>query len=105
MMPQVDRSEQYRTETRLLTRSTVLILSGWFIGMATGRALPPGTEAYALLVGFTGMVAFLGLEYAAYQRKKLAASENFAETVEKLERRLPHEAAPAARIAAHAGKA
>lgn len=100
-----DRAEQYRSDPRLLTRSTVLILSGWFIGMATGRALAPGTEAYALLVGFTGMVAFLGLEYAAQQRKKRAASDEFAETVEKLEQRIPHETTVHnARSAAHPGR-
>ena len=87
----VDHSEPYRHDSRLLTRSTVLILSGWFIGMATGRALTPGTEAYALLVGFTGMLSFLGLEYAAQQRKRQAASETLVETFEKLEQRLPHE--------------
>ena len=86
-------SAQFRNDTRILTRSTVLILSGWFIGMATGRALPPGTESYALLVGFVGMLAFLGLEYSAQQRRKAAASESFAEIVEKLEQRLPHEVA------------
>lgn len=86
-------SAQFRNDTRILTRSTVLILSGWFIGMATGRALPAGTESYALLVGFTGMLAFLALEYSAQQRRKTAASESFAEIVEKLEQRLPHEVA------------
>jgi hypothetical protein len=92
-MSHVDRAAQYRSDPRLLTRSTVLILSGWFIGMATGRALPSGTETGALMVGFTGMLAFLGLEYAAQQRRKMAASESFAEVVEKLEQRLPHEVA------------
>ena len=100
----VDRSEPYRNDSRLLTRSTVLILSGWFIGMATGRALAPGTEAYALLVGFTGMLSFLGLEYAAQQRKKRAASETLAETFEKLEQRIPHETAGHnSRSATHSG--
>ena len=99
----VDRAEPYRHDSRLVTRSTVLILSGWFIGMATGRALPPGTEVSALLVGFTGMVAFLGLEYAAQQRKKRAASEALAETFERLEQRIPHETAGHhGRSAAHA---
>lgn len=103
--PSVDHAEPYRKDSRLVTRSTVLILSGWFIGMATGRALAPGTEAYALLVGFAGMVAFLGLEYAAEQRKKRAACRTLAETVEKLEQRIPHEMGRSAAHSSHGGVA
>ena len=78
----------YRSQPRLITRSTILILSGWFVGAATGRAVPNGTEHLALLVGVTGLLAFVGLEYAAFQRKKCAAALDLAEVAEKLEHRV-----------------
>ena len=51
----------YRDQQRLVTRSTILILSGWFIGAATGQIAPAASQQLTLLVGVTGLLAFLGL--------------------------------------------
>ena len=47
---------------RLISRSTILILSGWLIGMATARLLPPEIEQFVTLVGLLGLIAFTGLD-------------------------------------------
>lgn len=47
----------------LITRATVLILSGWLLGVSAGRLLPPGFEVYTCCAGLTGLHAYLALEY------------------------------------------
>ena len=47
---------------RLISRSTILILSGWLIGTATARLLPAEIEQFVTLVGLLGLIAFTGLD-------------------------------------------
>ena len=47
---------------RLISRSTILILSGWLIGAATTHLLPPEIELFVTLVGLLGLIAFTGLD-------------------------------------------
>lgn len=49
----------------MLTRSTILILSGWLVGTATVHLIPEGIEQFATLVGLLGLIAFTGLDYGA----------------------------------------
>ena len=49
----------------MLTRSTILILSGWLVGTASVNLIPEGIEQFATLVGLLGLIAFTGLDYGA----------------------------------------
>ena len=54
-----------QTEPRMLTRSTILILSGWLVGTATANMVPEGVEQFATLVGLLGLIAFTGLDHGS----------------------------------------
>jgi hypothetical protein len=56
------RADPARTEPRLVTRSTILILSGWLIGAATTNWMPAEIEQFVTLVGLLGLIAFAGLD-------------------------------------------
>lgn len=53
-------------QPRLVSRSTILILSGWLIGAATTRLLPAEIEQFVTLVGLLGLIAFTGLESSSH---------------------------------------
>ena len=53
------------TQSRLVTRSTILILSGWLIGAATTNWMPAEIEQFVTLVGLLGLIAFAGLDTRA----------------------------------------
>ena len=61
------RAAPDRTAPRLVTRSTILILSGWLIGAATTNWMPAGIEQFVTLVGLLGLIAFAGLDAGAKQ--------------------------------------
>lgn len=88
-MAKAQRGPLYRNDQRLLSRCTILILSGWSFGAAMAQMSPPRIQPLCLLVGVCGVLAFVGLEHAARQRKKVAAASNFLETMEKLKQRTP----------------
>lgn len=70
----------------MVTRSTILILSGWLVAMATGRMLPEGAEVYALLAGLGGTLGYLGLTTADRHRRRILAARRSDDAAHKLER-------------------
>lgn len=46
----------------LLSRSTILILSGVLIGMGLSYGVTPDTQLYGFIAGIIGLFAFLGLD-------------------------------------------
>ena len=60
-MSQADPAVQFPPR-RLISRSTILLLSGWLIGAATTDLLPAEIEQFVTLVGLLGLIAFTGLD-------------------------------------------
>ena len=54
----------------LLSVCTILILSGFVLGLAMSSQMSGGLQAFVILAGLTGMLAFLGLDTAALRRRK-----------------------------------
>ena len=79
----------------LITHSTVLILSGFLIGMVFRRMVDPSIEVYVFAAGLIGVFCYLGLDWLARRRQQQAAQLELERTNHELERRInrhiPHE--------------
>jgi hypothetical protein len=82
-------------EVQIISVSTVLILSAFLIGLAVGNVIGTELEPYVLACGLAGMLAFLGLELAAYHRKVLAIEEEKQRMEERLARHVLSQSAAA----------
>lgn len=62
-----------RSERRpLLSVCTILILSGFLLGMAVASQLEEELRGFILMAGMAGLVAFLGLDHVAIRRRLYA---------------------------------
>jgi len=64
--PRPDRSP-------VLSAGSVLILSGFVLGMSIGSELPSQFQVMICIAGLTGLVAYIGLDHAAARRRDNAA--------------------------------
>jgi len=72
--PEIQRPA--RTDARpVLTACTVLILSGFVLGMSIGVELSPQFRLLICISGLTGLVAYLGLDHLAHLRRARAERE------------------------------
>ncbi len=63
-------SRENRTDRRpLLSVCTILILSGFLIGLTTSREIPAEMQRLVLASGLLGVLAFIGLEQVAVRRR------------------------------------
>ncbi len=69
---------------RLLTHSTILIMSGFLIGLVASDTVPAHLQLTVLLAGVAGVVAYLGLGCVAKKVRTRAAQK----LVSTLERRM-----------------
>lgn len=98
-------AEHKRTESYLISVTSILILSAFLIGMAIGNNLGTELEPYILACGLSGLLAFIGLELAAYGRRVQAIEDEKRHIECRLQRHvmsqsqagfsLPESAAPA----------
>lgn len=70
----------------MISRSTILILSGWLVAMGTGRMLPVCNELQLFLAGAAGVAAYIGLEVAARRQRRIAAERSSDKAAHKLQR-------------------
>lgn len=83
----MSRNDFVPQESRaLISRTTILILASLLIWVGAGRELPRRQNALYLLLGSFGMVAYLGLERAAYRR--LHREYSTTKALYRLEQRL-----------------
>ena len=75
------------TEPKLISRTSMLILGGFLIGITYAHALQDGLRSYVFLAGAFGLVAYIGLNYIAHMRAKRVAQRRMTERVAKLEQR------------------
>ena len=65
-MAKTDSAKPARSATKpLLSRSTILILSGFLIGIVSQQFVDADLKIYVLSAGVFGLVAFIGLEAVA----------------------------------------
>jgi hypothetical protein len=57
-------------ETRIISASTILILSGFLIGLTVGKIVSESLSPYVLSCGLAGFLAFIALEFTGTQREE-----------------------------------
>lgn len=57
----------------VLSACSVLILSGFVLGMSIGSELPSRFQVMICIAGLTGLVAYIGLDHVAARRRASAA--------------------------------
>lgn len=75
-----------RQSRNLISRTTILILASLLIWVGAGRELPNKQNALYLVLGLVGIVAYLGMERAAFRRLQLEYSNT--QLLYRLEQRL-----------------
>ncbi len=75
-------------EVQVISVTTILILSAFLIGIAIGNVIGTDLEPYVLACGLAGMLAFIGLELAAFHRKMLALEEEKRHLESRLDRHI-----------------
>ena len=69
--PDVSPQRPNRPDKRpLLSVCTVLILSGFVLGIAVSAQMSVPVRTFIILSGLTGLLAFLGLDSAAHRRRR-----------------------------------
>jgi hypothetical protein len=79
--PRPDRSP-------VLSACSVLILSGFVLGMSIGSELPGEFQVMICIAGLTGLVAYIGLDHVAARRRANAARREQDYFHERLERHI-----------------
>jgi len=72
----------------LISHSSILIFSGFLIGLASGHSLPGESERLVFFAGLVGLIAYLGLGVAARHQRKLANERASRAARSRLEQRL-----------------
>ena len=57
-------------ETQIISASTILILSGFLIGLTVGKIVSESLSPYVLSCGLAGFLAFIALELTGTQREE-----------------------------------
>lgn len=82
----MSKDRKHSREVQIISVTTILILSAFLIGMAVGNVIGTELEPYVLACGLAGMLAFIGLELAAFHRKMLALEEDKRHLEDRLDR-------------------
>ena len=77
-----DPKSQEKFEPKVISSSTILILSGVILGLASSQLAGPDMLPYLIAVGLSGFLVYLILDIAA-NRRELAALEAEREQVEE----------------------
>lgn len=70
----------------LISNSTILILSGFLIGLTVGKIVSESLSPYVLSCGLSGFLAFIALEFTGTQREEKAAHEEQVAVQNRLDR-------------------
>lgn len=70
----------------LISNSTILILSGFLIGLTVGNIVSDSLSPYVLSCGLSGFLAFIALEFTGTQRDEQAAHEEQVQVQSRLDR-------------------
>ena len=70
----------------LISNATILILSGFLIGLTVGKIVAEDLSPYVLSCGLSGFLAFIALELAAERRLEEAAIADRGHVAQRLDR-------------------
>lgn len=73
---------------KVLSRSTILILSGTLLGMGIGNGFSADSHVYASAAGVIGLLAYLSLDSLAVRSRKLAESRALEQATSSVEHRM-----------------
>ncbi len=73
-------------ERPLISASTILILSGFLIGLTVGKIVNESLSPYVLSCGLAGFLAFIALELTSTQREEQSAHEEQVHVQGRLDR-------------------
>lgn len=79
-------SKEKKTSNSLLSASTILILSGFLIGVTVGKLAADELSPYFLSCGLAGFLAFIALDIAATRRAEEFACEEKRQMEERLDK-------------------
>ena len=71
----------------LISNATILILSGFLIGLTVGKIVAEDLSPYTLSCGLAGLVSYIALEHVAARRR---AEEEFVERAQNEDRLEKH---------------
>lgn len=64
-----------KNDDHVISASTILILSGFLIGLTVGKIVSESLSPYVLSCGLAGFLAFIALEFTGSQREEDEAQE------------------------------
>jgi hypothetical protein len=73
-------------ERPLISTSSILILSGFLIGVTVGKIVAEDLSPYVLACGLSGFLAYIALDIAATRREEEAAAEDIRHVHGRLDR-------------------
>lgn len=77
-----------KQESQLVSTSTILILSGFLIGLTVGKSVTDTLSPFVLDCGLAGLLAFIALEFASSRREEEEAQEEQDQIQSRLDRHI-----------------
>ena len=88
-MPNNDSRRRAASDSNsILSHSSILILSGFLIGLAACRGVHPELQANVCLAGVAGLISYFGLGLLARQRQQRADRVARQQAAWRMERRI-----------------
>jgi LDH2 family malate/lactate/ureidoglycolate dehydrogenase len=75
-----------KNEHHVISNSTILILSGFLIGLTVGKMVSESLSPYVLACGLSGFLAFIALEFTGTRREEEEAHSEQVQVQSRLDR-------------------
>jgi hypothetical protein len=75
-----------KDEHHVISTSTILILSGFLIGLTVGKIVSESLSPYVLACGLSGFLAFIALEFTGTRREEEEAYDEQVQIQSRLDR-------------------
>jgi len=83
---EMGRVMRKKDEGHVISASTILILSGFLIGLTVGKIVSESLSPYVLSCGLAGFLAFIALEFTGTQREEEEAHGEQVQVQSRLDR-------------------
>ncbi|REJ86497.1 MAG: hypothetical protein DWQ34_22545 [Planctomycetota bacterium] len=84
-MPEHQRHE-VDADGAVISRTTILILSSFLVGVSVGKGGADSISPYALAAAFAGILAFIAFDFAAARRRELVQSNRLDQVTSRLDK-------------------